>query len=363
MQALMDKQVTANPPLIWLLLGHKAGDNNQVLSLAESLGLPFDSKPMRYRSTELLSNLLLGPNLLGIDSESQRQLTAPWPRMVITAGRRNEPVARWIQRQAPHDVRLVHIGRPWARPDRFDLIVTTPQYQLGDAANVIRLDLPLRRCGSSIGSGEVDSWRERFSQLSKPRIAVLVGGESGKFYLSVKRSTRLGVMAGELARQLGGSLLITTSARSPANAGRIVADASDVPHFLHVWQPHATENPYRAYLEIADGFVVTGDSMSMLAEACETQKPVYIFDMEDDAGSVGGIGNALEKLRYKAWTHNLAQRLAPVRMRRDVSLLHEALIESGRAVTLGEKFGDRRPPPLPSSEEATRRTLTLIEDR
>ena len=27
-------------PLLWLLLGHKAGDNNQVLALADALGWP-----------------------------------------------------------------------------------------------------------------------------------------------------------------------------------------------------------------------------------------------------------------------------------------------------------------------------------
>ncbi len=108
-------------PSVWVLLGHKAGDNEQVLALAESLGTGFERRELRYRATELASNVLLGPNLLGVQARHRIGLEPPWPRLVISSGRRNEPVARWIRRQADHPVRLVHVGRPWADPDEFDL--------------------------------------------------------------------------------------------------------------------------------------------------------------------------------------------------------------------------------------------------
>ena len=33
---------------VWALLGPHRGDNNQVLALAEALGLPFEEKWLRY---------------------------------------------------------------------------------------------------------------------------------------------------------------------------------------------------------------------------------------------------------------------------------------------------------------------------
>ena len=36
------------PKRIWALLGPHRGDNNQVLALAEALGLPFEVKSLRY---------------------------------------------------------------------------------------------------------------------------------------------------------------------------------------------------------------------------------------------------------------------------------------------------------------------------
>ena len=48
------------------MMGHKAGDNSQILALAEGLGWPFEIKHRVYRPTELLTNLLAPLTLLGI---------------------------------------------------------------------------------------------------------------------------------------------------------------------------------------------------------------------------------------------------------------------------------------------------------
>src|SRR5215470_16228684 len=114
-------------PLIWVLTGYKAGDNAQVLALAEALGWPLAVKSFRYRRTELLTNLMLGPTLAGTVPTGSSVLAPPWPDLVITAGRRNEPVARWIEAASGGTTRLVHLGRPWADPRHFDLVIATPQ--------------------------------------------------------------------------------------------------------------------------------------------------------------------------------------------------------------------------------------------
>ena len=108
-------------PLTWLLLGRKAGDNTQVRALAASLGWPCEEKQVLAQPWELLTHLSLGASLAGIDRQASSDFAAPWPDLVISAGRRNEPVARWIRQQSGGRTRLVHIGRPWAHPDQYDL--------------------------------------------------------------------------------------------------------------------------------------------------------------------------------------------------------------------------------------------------
>jgi mitochondrial fission protein ELM1 len=348
---------------VWALLGHKAGDNHQVLALAESLGVDFETRHLRYRPTELASNLLLGPNLHGLRAASRAALRPPWPALVITAGRRNEPVARWIRSRAGPAVRLVHIGRPWADPAHYDLIVTTPQYELGGRDNVLEVALPLRRNAAASGNdASVAAWETRLAGLPRPWIAVLVGGTSGMYQLDAAKAARLAAAAERLAIELGGSLLITTSPRTPEAAAASIRANLGVPHHFFEWRPDASDNPYAAFLALADRLIVTGESASMLAEACATRRPVYIFDMDDRgaSGPLAGLRAVRNALRYRAWTHRLAQRFAPRRMRRDVGRMHAALIGAGRAVWLGETFPDREPPPVPGFDEVTRRVRGLL---
>ena len=341
------------PPRIWLLMGHKAGDNAQIQALAEALGWPFAIKRMVYRRTELLTNLLLGRTLAGIIESRSSPLAPPWPDLVISAGRRNEPVARWIRRQAGGQVRLVHMGRPWARLEQFDLLVTPPQYELPERPNVLHNLLPLQRITAERLAAAAARWAPRLAHLPPPRIALLVGGNSGPYTLDRATAAYLGQTASRLAAQAGGSLLVTTSARTPRPAAAALTAALTAPVYCFQWGPHSDDNPYLGYLALADAFIVTGDSISMLTEACSTCKPVYIFAPDEVVpGLEGGWQQRWERLRFDALLHRLGVRLGLRQLRRDIGQIHRLLIASKRAVWLGQPFPPG--PPLPPLEDLAR---------
>jgi mitochondrial fission protein ELM1 len=343
-----------------VLTGHKAGDNTQVLALARSLGWGFEIKQFRYRWYELLSNRLLGVTLAGIDATQSSQLQPPWPQLVITAGRRNEPVARWISRQSGGCARLVHIGRPWAALEQFDLIVTTPQYFLPERTNVLHNQLPLHAVTPQRLSSAAAQWRERFVELPRPWVAVLLGGNSGPFVFTAAKGERLGRLANAMAREAGGSLLVTDSARTPRAFFAAFSQQVDVPVHIYRWGMDPQQNPYIAYLALADRLVVTGESMSMLAEAAATRSPLYIFDPGDAASQ--RWWRQAHNFRYRPLTHRLAMRFGPARMRRDVGNIQRALVDSGRAVWLGQSFredADFQPPR--DLERASARVRALFE--
>ena len=79
-------------------------------------------------------------------------------------------------------------------------------------------------------------------------------------------------------------------------------------------------------------------------------------------GAAARLRSLKDGLRYRAWTHRLAQVLAPERLRRDVSRLHAALMAEGRAVWLGDEFPEREPPPLPGHEAVAARVRALLDD-
>jgi mitochondrial fission protein ELM1 len=347
-------------------MGHRAGDNEQVLALAEALGWPYEVKRFAYKAYELVTNRLLGTTLAGIDRARSSALAPPWPDLVLSAGRRNEPVCRWIKARSGGRTRLVHLGRPWARAERFDLVVTTPQYRVPVLPNVVEVEAPLHRVSVARLAEAAARWAPAFAHLPRPHVAVLVGGDSPPYRLDAAMVGELGREASALARRQGGSLLVTTSKRTGADAAAALRAAIDVPCHFYAWTPDREANPYFAMLASADAIVVTGETMSMLAEACDTLKPVHIFDMgrgwtamRRDAPRPAAPFP--ERLRPKAVAHWLIAHLLPARVRRDVRRILDRFVASGRAAWLGDDAATFTPAPSSDLPHVVARVQTLLQ--
>jgi uncharacterized protein len=360
------------------MMGHKAGDNSQILALAEGLGWPFEIRHLVYRPTELLTNLLAPLTLLGIVRRKSSALAPPWPDLIISAGRRNEPPCRWIQARAAaagQRVRLVHVGRPWALIENFDLVVTTPQYRLPTRPNVLHNTTPLQRVAEQRLREAAAHWAPRLARLPRPYTAVMIGGNAGPYVLDREAATLLGRAASAFAGRRGGSLLVSTSARTPKHTIEPLAAAIDCPADIFRWSREAAENPYLGYLALADSIIVTCESMSMLTEACATLKPVYMFDLHTGPenrwslldGLIGKVDTSrwrrLRRLRLQPLVFRIAFKIGPTRMTRDVRIIHTQLAAQGRAVWLGERFPEGTPPPpLDDVPRAVARVRALFEE-
>jgi hypothetical protein len=325
------------------------------LALADAVGWPYEVRRLAFRRSELLTNRLLGVTLLGLDPGRSDRLHPPWPQLIVTAGRRNEPVARWIQREAggPDACKLVHVGRPWAPLDAFDLIVTTPQYALPQHPRILHTDAPMHRIGGEALDAAAARWRERLAELPSPRIAVLLGGHVGPWTFDEAKARDLGRRSDAMARELGGSLLVSTSVRTPDAAVNAFAAGLTTPHYLYRWRRDDPDNPYLAFLGLSDRIIVTSDSMSMLVEAIATGKPVWIYDLADPPG------RARPSMRRAVF--HLGRLLGPRRLQRDVTAVHRRQIADGRAVPLGEPWpAGERPAPLDIARVAAARVRALF---
>src|SRR3546814_14518405 len=79
-------------PTVWILLGHRAGDNGQALALADALGWPATANHLRYTGLHHAPNWLLGDSCRPVAPISN-PLQAPWPHPVNGVGQRRVPVA------------------------------------------------------------------------------------------------------------------------------------------------------------------------------------------------------------------------------------------------------------------------------
>jgi uncharacterized protein len=367
-------QPASGPKRVWVLECHRAGDRAQSVGLAHALGWPFELKRIVHRWYEFVPNMLIEARPIGVDRERSSPLLPPWPDLVISAGRQNENVAKWIGRQSRGRTRIVLVGRGWTRPGTVDLVVATPQYRLKPHPNLLINELPLHIRDQAGQARAAAIWGPRWAGLPRPWIAVLVGGSSGPYLFDAATAERLGREASALAKAVGGSLLITTSSRTRPTVVPALRDALSAPAFLHEWRRGQDENPYQALLALADRFVVTGDSMSMLAEAAGTCKPVQIFEFGSGLVPMHGPWSAsLESRAWGRWLRLLRQRpraivnaiaiaLPAVRINRarDIRIVQDILIRSGRAVWMGADIAEVKPAPLGDLDRAVSRVKALF---
>jgi mitochondrial fission protein ELM1 len=269
-------------PRVWVLLDGKPGHTTQSLGLAEELGWPYDRVQLEFTRLSDLPNALLGESRLALTPASARGLRPPWPDLVIASGRRTAPVSRWIRRRSRGRTRIVQLGRMGVTPPAaFDLTVVPTYARLLPHPRQIPTVAPLTRVRSASLEEAKRRWSGLFEGAPHPRIALLAGGNSPHYRLTPERARQLGRDVTAMAEAAGGSVYATTSRRTPPAAARALEEA--LPGAAHVfrWTPDRSpdDNPFLGFLALADGFVVTGESASMLAEACATGKPVFIYPL------------------------------------------------------------------------------------
>jgi len=261
--------------------------------------------------------------------------------------------------------------------------------------------LPINRIDPERLRQAAARWQPSFDPQPTPRIALLVGGASALFRFGPDDARQLGRQVAALARDTGGSVFVSTSRRTGAAATLELAKALPDAALFHEWSPDVAANPFLGLLALADWIVVTSDSESMIAEACSTSKPVSIHKLPQVGRTTWQrrIGEALVERAMQcrppladinkadinkadankadankadansrlpltlaglcAWSIASGWILPP----RDLDVLHENLIASGRAHALGEKLEPMAAEPLREVEDAAARIRTLLETR
>jgi len=297
-----------NPP-VWVLADPRAGTAAQALGIAERLDVPFRTVALEWGRLAALP--WPWPSLAGLTPAARARIAPPWPRLVISAGRRAAPVALWLGR---HGARTVHCMRPGFGAGRFDLLVIGRHDRPRPAPNV----LPILGAASRMSPARLAAARAEWAELGAlpgPRVALMVGGRVRGEGLDMATAATL---VPALRRHFpGATILASTSRRTgEAAADHIAADLAGTPHRLFRWG-QSGPNPYAGFLAWADVIAVTGDSVSMLSEACGTGAPVLVVSEEP------GRHAALAASLYAA---GMAWPLA----RAAEATRHQPLDESGR---------------------------------
>ncbi|MEQ8435235.1 MAG: mitochondrial fission ELM1 family protein [Oceanicaulis sp.] len=253
----------------------RRGIENQALGLAEAVGR---MHPVRILAIHLDK---------GGDPPDPGPIA---PDLWIGCGRAAVKAAPGFRRAHPKAV-MVYVQDPRTHHEVFDLIAP-PRHDRLAGRNV----LPVLGSPNRIHADRLEEARNTFSAelagLRRPRAAFLIGGDSKHHRFSRSACDYL-LGRIEQVRQMGLSLMITTSRRTPPHLARALAEryAGEADVWLHQGDG---ANPYFAFLAGADFIFVTEDSTNMLTEAAATGAPVFKLGVDGSPGKFRQLYAGLE---------------------------------------------------------------------
>ncbi|MEM1154171.1 MAG: ELM1/GtrOC1 family putative glycosyltransferase [Pseudomonadota bacterium] len=340
-------------PRTWVILSDKRGDNGQVDTIVDALPWPVDHKYVHMQPQWVLGKPRYRPSLDHLDLAQSDSLEAPWPDLIITVGRRPSMVALWVRQQSGNKTKIVLVGKPSGHMLDFSLVIASAENQMPPMQNFLPTTLPLMRVSEADVAAETLSWESRFAALDRPLIAILVGGETNPFVMNTAVANELVATARWVVEDLKGTPYITTSRRTTPEVVEVLKRDLPEQAVFFAWSADSSDNPYRALLGSADGFIVTGDSVSMMVEVIYLHKPLAIFPLP--TGWLGGLDQLRRSLAHWLFNPRLDSAADQIRHRvargvyyldvfkvlcatRDFRAFHQLLVDCDMAVWSGQPF-------------------------
>ncbi len=277
---------TKKDEIVWVLLDSRRGHKNQAIAVANKLNLKYKSIDIKYKYISILPNFVLNlfGGLIHVQKSIRDKLCDPWPKIIIACGRRTAPIARWVKKASKGNsfhAQIMWPGIGWFSNSDIDIIATPKHDRIVPKKNIFyTYGIPHEINNTRLKRAKID-WKNELKALPSPRTTILIGGNTKNGRFTRKMISSLLEECIKIAKPKG-SLLVTSSRRTDSELIKYIDDILENSKLkFFVWHEHQNHddkmNPYIGLLAYADNIVVTGDSVSMLSEACSVGKPVYIY--------------------------------------------------------------------------------------
>lgn len=288
----------------WIVTDGKNGDEVNCLGVAERLELTGQLRRVAPRAPFTWLMPWGGIDPREGPKRPNSPLAGTMPDIAIASGRRAVPYLRKIKALSGGRTFTVFLKDPRIGARAADFI-WVPEHDKLRAANVLATLTSPHRVSPERMVEAVARPPHGLGGSPRPRIAILLGGDSGNHRFTEDDRSALAHSLRDLAGS-GAFLMATASRRTPPlllNEARAIVQAADG----FFWSG-AGENPYIAMLALADAIVVTADSVNMVGEAVATGKPVLVFSPSGGSAKINRFLSALER---EGAIHPFAGIIAP----------------------------------------------------
>ncbi len=225
---------------------------------------------------------------LALTRASGQALLTRYADLIISCGASTAPAnVLWA---GANDAKSVAIMNPAPLPpSRFDLVAAPRHDRLPRRANVLRtagaLVEPLENGRAGEARGRLQAHPRRRADLAqlagRPVVAVFIGGDTPDYAMDAAFIDALTAQLRAACEALDGWCLVTTSRRTPPGAAQRLSDAlEDDPRCAMLLLAHRDplDGTMEGMLSCATVAVVTGESISMVSEACASGHPVVVTE-------------------------------------------------------------------------------------
>ena len=316
----------------WTLSDGRAGNARQARALAAAMGHPgardvilSARAPWRWVAPRSW------PGSAHAFGTAFHRLEHHPPRLAIGCGRQAALATRRLRERGAQAVQILDPRLPSASWD----VVVAPEHDGLDGGNVVSLVGSLHPV-DDLWLAQARSDFSILAPLAQPRTTLLLGGASEHVGYDERALIQDLRRLHDQLRREGGSLLATTSRRTPAAwAQALRATCADIPG-LRWFAPTVaggddSDNPYPGLLAWADRIVCTADSVNMLSEAAATRVPVHVLGGDRVRGKLQAFHASLQSRgRIRVFDPSLAPfDVEPLRETARVAAAVQARLATG----------------------------------
>jgi len=272
----------------------------QARALAEALGVNVigQMQPQRPFLAPLLAARILAGPLGGLVPMEPLEKFADSHQvdLVIGCGSKSAAQTALLRRQGRRTAIQILNPRFGSQAEQnFDFIVT-PKHDLVEGDQVFRT----RGSLTWVSPERIKELRTKKSSFKKEEMAFVGKGRRLVFLIGGNTFRRPMDATGVFCKLMNivkkhssdfDQFLVVGSRRTPTQLENYLSTESSCSR-IRAWFPFDpdTANPYRICLVFGDAFVVTGDSVSMVSDACSTGKPVQVLrEFADGCQSFGKL--------------------------------------------------------------------------
>lgn len=270
---------------ILILADNRIGTYSQAVALAKESGHDYEIFFLEYNFLKFIPNIFFSESLIRLSKNSLTKIKSLnyCPKYIISAGRKSAPIAINLKKnflkKYNFSSKVIQIMRPEINFNKFDFVII-PQHDKIKKPYPKNLIFSIGALSKIEINHEDDNYKKfynDFKNFPKPIMTLLVGGDNKNKKFSLESAKNLIKQTLDAQNKLGAFLVIMNSRRTSTEINFYLQSLVSKNIIFYDYNLLIKNNPYYNILSNSDYFIITGDSVSMISECCNTGKPVYIF--------------------------------------------------------------------------------------